>query len=599
MKNNTNQSHLIINDDEEQDSTHHPTKQLQTQNQHLTQQLTNLQQKLQRQTTEATKNNNSLNAQILAAQDEKNNISKKYFNLTEDYKELKQELSHVLQEREEAQTQQNVWMDKIQHIHEAAAQKEKILLSELEHQKQLCQTARVEYETKETHLREEYMERLGGMEEALEQAQGELDVAAKEKHRFAKQVKLKHEDMVHQQTALETKCQTLDLEIKKNQQEEEKLRGEGKQQQQMIHTLKMELSDADSKMKNEQQKIKGMEADMEELRKSHALECQQKQSKISTLKSSHKHVLDQLQQLETKVADLNKDKQNQHAAMERNQQSFDLEKERHGKLMKSLQQELENRSKEIRRITSTAHQKSVECKKLEEESQVLSEDHRKQMILWQNEKLQLQNIIQNHKGKLSSANQVALDLQSQMDQKENDIQLLTVQKDKEFADMKQQMKETKLENEKLLREAEGKKDKLLKQLKDMSQKHEKDLLACKNNEKTILQDMEQLHSVMQINQVKHKKEMDELHNNSRLLHESISRLNNEKETLHIQINEQKLVMKRDVKSIKYLQLQVEEKAKDLEEHKREKLKISGDLQNITKIYESTKLEVRYELNIYE
>ena len=128
-RNKNIQSHVIINDDESTTST--PDEKhnyVVEQNELLKKEIDCLKAELKRVTSSSSKSSKSLNAQIKAAQDETHEISRKFFNLTEDHKEIQQELSIARKERDDERIKQDLFVQKIQHINNTAYQKENILI---------------------------------------------------------------------------------------------------------------------------------------------------------------------------------------------------------------------------------------------------------------------------------------------------------------------------------------------------------------------------------------------------------------------------------------------------------------------------------------
>jgi len=137
------------------------------------------------QTSELRKNVSSLSSQLSETLTEKQDLSRKFWDITEDCKELRGTLEKERVERESEEKERALLQDKINELGtelDAEHEKYKILLSEAKAQMQL--DLQKLYEEKDAEMIakvNDMQERIGGMEEALDLTRGELCTAEAER----------------------------------------------------------------------------------------------------------------------------------------------------------------------------------------------------------------------------------------------------------------------------------------------------------------------------------------------------------------------------------------------------------------------------------
>ena len=585
------QSHVIINDDDSAGSSDEKHIEILEQNELLKKELDFVKTELKHVTASSTKSGKSLNAQIKAAQDEKNEISRKFFNLTEDHKELQQELTIARKERDEERKKQNLFIQKIQHIKKSADQKETILTLELNDLKKSHNELIQEYEQKEKEYRAEFIERIGGMEEALEDARSEIEAMQQKKEILMTQMNSKYGEVEQEKNILVVKYKNIEKEIEEFRKDANTLREEYSEQKKTISRLENELLSAESRISEDKLKFGKISDEMEAQTRLYTANSKQKESTIVTLKTSKKQLTDCIAHLEKKIVNLITTISDKDLAMQRQTQTSKNDNERYESLCNDLQTEIKNRQDVIDGLQQKLQHTSEQNKTLEHHAYVEKENHQKNIASWQNEKLKLQTLIQNHIERNSVLEQDKLDLEAEAMQLGNKIQLLKVDKDNKIKIVNNQIREIKADYEKQLQNVHEQKDQLTKQLRDISQKHQTDQKSLKIQKKTLIEEGEKLKIALHNAKCNYEVHTQEFTKRNEILKKSIANLTDENEKLQIKVHEQTILLQKGMKTNENINLLLNEREKAMEEKVKDATRANQKLENLKSVLKSLKSEV--------
>jgi len=540
---------------------------------------------------ETTKKCNSLNAQIEAAQKEKNDTSRKFFNLAEDYKELEAKLSQFVEDRNQARTKHDLLIEKVQRINESANHKENALTTELVETKKSVTNLRNEYEQKEKKQREEYIERIGGVEEALEQSRGDIENMEEEKRCLSNKIKILKEEAQLQNSSEVSKRKILEKDLIHTRRENDNLKRKMVQTMQNGQKLETKISLGLAEIENYKNKIQTVASEAEESKNVFTTDIKKKITEINSLRTSIKLCQDEIDQLKKRVSQLQVENQMQNSTLQKNKKVAKDEIEEYKTLYEGLKDELENRQTEINTILNKAQHESANFRKIELNISKQNEENRNQILILQNEKLHIQNISQNQQEKISRIEHDVMVLLGRIEQKENDLLRLRNQKDEEIGGMHDDMQHKKAKLESMSQNFKEEKNKLLNQLQDMSRKHEKEIIVLKNEGNAVLEENQHTIGLLKQNHKKSDKHVAELQNKIELLQQTIGHAKNDNEILHIQVKEQKDVLRSDSKRIETLHLQLIEKEKETKEIKNDYLRNQSEMQSFKGDLDITKIKV--------
>lgn len=148
-----------------------------------------------KRSSELRKGTASLTSQLEAAQQEKNELSRRFWNLTEDCKEISNDLERLTRERNEAVEKHDKVLLKNKQEKTDAARKEESILRELDRaQSRLDDQAREAADQKEIGK-----QRIDGMKEAIDVMRGELVAAEDKRDSLKADVRCLHEHLETEQ----------------------------------------------------------------------------------------------------------------------------------------------------------------------------------------------------------------------------------------------------------------------------------------------------------------------------------------------------------------------------------------------------------------
>jgi len=157
---------------------------LQETNEKLSKDLDDARAALKKQSSELRKSSASLTSQLDATKQEKDDISRRFWNLNEDNKELNGENERLKQERDDVKKKYDEIRIKHKKERTNSVEKEKTILLELGRvQSKLGDTVR-----QSSQQKEKYEEKLGGLEEAIDMLQGEVTSAEEERKGLVQKV---------------------------------------------------------------------------------------------------------------------------------------------------------------------------------------------------------------------------------------------------------------------------------------------------------------------------------------------------------------------------------------------------------------------------
>ena len=463
---------------------------------------------------ELRKSVSSLNAQLEQTINDKNEVSRHFWNLTEDTKSLKEELESSKEAVQSLTAKQVESEQQSNALREMSAAREKSLVAELEQVRSTIDQAVLQAsKQKEIEMRNEFkdmLERMGGMQEQAEMTKDELSNLESERNQLIQQLnkqKSTTENVTQQLRDERQKSDGAALEIATLQQNIEGLRkanenskrtiedaqDEQSKQLEEVGKLKADLQIAKKQREEDAQMVAVAMSERDGIMNRYKSDVEQNRQTVESLRKSEQNAGRQVQELAAIVENLKNENRQLNLAVQNGQSDKDVEIQNYKNVLDQLQKELETRLEQLTGETERADANAREASAIRNEVKQKAEELQEREKSWSRSYTKEKERLQSEYATLKMQN-------SNLEQEKSELLSETQHMTHEMKELRKEMEESldkNREQEKLISDQERQVQKvkqekieLLEELKQVNRREEETQINNAKREENLMSEMD-------------------------------------------------------------------------------------------------------------
>ena len=456
----------------------------------------------------------SLQSQLEESTKKESETSKHFWNLTEDTKQLKGEMETAKRERDTLKEKYSELEVQHRSIAEMSSAKEQTLIAELEQVRSTIDQAIIQASNqKEIQMREEFkemLERMGGLQEAVEMHKDEIQSVEEDRnvyiHKLNKQKDetervndmLRQERKKSDQAALEiaTLSQNLNSLNSTNKNANsaiEKSQEEITGLQEEVGKLRAELQIAKNQREEDSQLVAVAMSERDGIMNRYRSDAEQHRMTVESLRKSEQNAAQQVQQLVSQLENMKGQQEIMQNQIQQGSAATNAELENYKNVCDQLQKELEVRLEQLSQETERADENAREASAIRNEVKSKAEEMQEREKSWARsytkEKERLQSQFATIQLRCSNLEQEKGDLLKEGESMQ--AELKEYRKEKEDAlDKVRNLEKDLGEKERDMAKVKGEKIELLEELKAVNRREEETQANTAKREQGLLQELD-------------------------------------------------------------------------------------------------------------
>jgi chromosome segregation ATPase len=456
----------------------------------------------------------SLNAQLESTILEKNDVSRHFWNLTEDTKNLKEELEKYKHQAEDAVSNlKEVAEQSRAHVDMADAEKNS-LRAQLEQTKaQIDQAVLQASNQKEIEMRNEFkdmLERMGGLQEAQEMHRSEISGLEQERNEamsalnrqknetdkvmsMLNQERKKSDGAALEIATLSQNLHTLQTNQKKAAHAIEQGQDEITKFQEEAGKLRAELSIAKSQREEDAQLVAVAMSERDGIMNRYKSDMDQHRQTVESLRKSEQQAAQQVQDLVSKIENYKNENEALTHQVQHGSQGMRSELQNYRNVCEQLSKELEVRLEQLTaesdRADSAEKEASAIRNEVKSKAEELAEREKSWARSYTKEKERLQSEFATIKMRCNALEAEKMDFIKESEEMRKDLKELKAEKERALDSVREQEKFVS-ELERDVSKQKGEKIELLEELKQVNRREEETQNATSKREQELLSELE-------------------------------------------------------------------------------------------------------------
>ncbi|GMH46288.1 hypothetical protein TrRE_jg8220, partial [Triparma retinervis] len=489
---------------------------LQQANEELNNELNNVRSGVDEERVQLRKSVSSLQAQLEESVKKESETSKHFWNLTEDTKQLKGDMETAKRERDTLKEKYSELEVQHRSIAEMSSAKEQTLIAELDQVRSTIDQAIIQASNqKEIQMREEFkemLERMGGLQEAVEMQKDEIQSVEEERNEYIHKLnKQKDEtervsDMLRQerkksdQAALEiaTLSQNLNSLNSTNKNANsaiEKSQEEITGLQEEVGKLRAELQIAKNQREEDSQLVAVAMSERDGIMNRYRSDAEQHRMTVESLRKSEQNAALQVQQLVAQLENMKGEQEVLRGQAQQGSAAANEELRGYKGVCDQLQKELEVRLEQLSQETERADENAREASAIRNEVKAKAEEMQEREKSWARsytkEKERLQSQFATIQLRCSNLEQEKGDLLKEGESMQTELKEFRREKE-DALDKVRNLEKDLGEKERDMAKVKGEKIELLEELKAVNRREEETQANTAKREQDLLQELDDI-----------------------------------------------------------------------------------------------------------
>jgi len=456
----------------------------------------------------------SLQSQLEESVKKESETSKHFWNLTEDTKELKDEMESAKRDRDKLKEKYNELEVQHRSVADMSSAKEQTLVAELEQVRSTIDQAIIQASNqKEIQMREEFkemLERMGGLQEAVEMQKDEITKVEGDRNEFIHKLNkqkdetdrvndvLRQERKKSDQAALEIATLSQNLNSVSSTNKNANVAIERSQEeitglQEEVGKLRAELQIAKNQREEDSQLVAVAMSERDGIMNRYRSDAEQHRMTVESLRKSEQNAAHQVQHLVSQLENLKNEKGDLQKQIQDGSHAINNELQNYKSVCEQLQKELEVRLEQLAQETERADENATEASAIRNDVKAKAEEMQEREKSWARsytkEKERLQSQFATIQLRCSNLEQEKGDLLKDGEVMQSELK--EFKRDKEDAlDKVRELEKDLGEKEREVAKTKGEKIELLEELKAINRREEETQASTARREQELLQELD-------------------------------------------------------------------------------------------------------------